>query len=78
MNEPDEQNLESDWHAYQPSWSAVLLISFGFAGVIGWFAYQKTGKIEAFEVAGVGAVLLCIFLRWIQPRYRHLMWGDSD
>ena len=75
---PDEFEEGSGWQRFQPSWPAVLLASFGLAAVFGLLSFLETGAPEVLGVAAIGGLLICVFLRWIYPMYRHLWWGDDD
>lgn len=74
---PDGSEEETGWRRYQPSWPVVLLGGFGIAGVFGLLSYFNTGHPEVLGVAAIGGVLICVYLRWIHPMYRHLWWGDE-
>ena len=45
---------EPGWRRFQPTWPAVLLYSFGFAGVVGLGLYLKTGSFAGMQLAAVG------------------------
>jgi hypothetical protein len=73
-----EAMRELGWRAYQPSWPDTIAYSFVWCGLFGGFSYYRTGNIVALEVAGVVAVPVCGFVRWLYPMLKHLAWGDAE
>jgi hypothetical protein len=69
---------ELGWRAYQPSWSEALVSSVVVCSVYGGLSFYRTGNLVAIEVAAVMVVPVCIFVRWLYPMFKHLVWGDRE
>ena len=68
---PEPELRDATWRDYQPAWWRVLLYGFGTAGVFGGLSLYQTGSVEVLGLAGIGGLLICIYLRWIGPQVAH-------
>jgi hypothetical protein len=75
-NEWDSKPTIDDWRAYQPSWRYVLGVSAIWAGAAGLLSYTRIESNGAFVVAGIGGLLACVYIRWIEPLICHLRQDD--
>jgi hypothetical protein len=71
------REIDPEWRDHQPSWTVTLIIGFSPAVIFGGIGYWVNGTLELLEIAALGSVLLCVYLRWIQPRYEHLSTYDD-